>query len=115
MKNLLLTLEQRFQTDESFQRLLQNYTRALKEEHWQFLLYVIESVKAEMREDLLSQRFTKLEAVEKDVQQRAYYNIRQVLDFLSNPQAWLTQKKWKRDRLTKLFNRPKSEKAAESS
>lgn len=107
MKNLLVGIETRFKEDESFQRLLLNYVRATKTENWQFLLYAIESIKMEMREDLLSKRFTKLDATEKDVQQRAYYNIRQVLDFLSNPLTWIQEKeaKWKR-----FLTRPKGKK-----
>lgn len=111
MKNLLKTIEDRFQGDDAFQRLLLNYSRAMKSEDWQFFLYAIEAVKAEMREDLLSQRFTTLDAVEKDVQQRAYYNIRQVLDFLANPNEWIIKKDIKRKRF-KLFNaRPESKKS----
>lgn len=96
MKNLLANIEARFKADDSFQRLLLNYSRAMQTPDWQFFLYAIESVKMEMHGDLLSSRFTKLDAVEKDVQQRAYYNIRQVLDFLSNPNSWLLKKEAKR-------------------
>jgi len=96
MKNFLLTIEERFKADERFQSLLQNYSRAMKTEEWQFFLYAIESVKMEIRDDILSTRFTKLDSVEKDVQQRAYYNIRQVLDFLSDPKQWIVKKEMKR-------------------
>lgn len=111
MKNLMANLEARFHADDSFQRLLLNYSRAMKSEDWQFFLYAIESVKMEMQSDLLSLRFTKLDSVEKDVQQRAYYNIRQVLDFLSNPQSWIAKKEMKKSRF-KIFNRPESKQQA---
>ena len=115
MKNLLANIEARFKADDSFQRLLLNYSRAMKTEDWQFFLYAIESVKAEMQGDLLSSRFTKLDSVEKDVQQRAYYNIRQVLDFLSNPQTWLIKKEAKRKKFldfNKFLNRPEGKQQA---
>lgn len=106
MKGLLNSIEQRFKQDDGFQRLLLNYSRAIKTEDWQFFLYAIESVKMEMREDLLSKRFTELDAVEKDVQQRAYYSIKQVLDFLSNPQSWLVKKKMRMEKFKNYLTRP---------
>ena len=115
MKNLLANIEARFKADESFQRLLLNYSRAMKTEDWQFFLYAIESVKMEMHGDLLSSRFTKLDAVEKDVQQRAYYNIRQVLDFLSDPKTWIVKKEAKRKKFldfNKFIKRPDSKQQA---
>jgi hypothetical protein len=55
-----------------------------------------------MAQDMLSAKHTKLSDVEKDVVQRTYYNINQMIAFLLEPYKWVSkQYKWKQN-LTQL-------------
>lgn len=78
--------------NEEFCRRLDNYARVLKSEEWKFVRDVFMSVKGEMALDMLSSKFTELNAQEKDVRQRAYFEINTMLDFLSDPKGWVRRK-----------------------
>jgi len=91
MKNLTAQFVKYLDNDE-FKRRLDNYARALKEEHWTFVRDVFLSVKGEMLTDMLSYRFTTLNEHEKDATQKAYYQIGEILDFLSEPKLWVKRK-----------------------
>jgi len=45
-----------------------------------------------MANDMFSRNYTALDQSEKDVVQRTYYNVGQILDFLSNPLPWVQKK-----------------------
>jgi len=91
MKNLTAQFVKYLDNDE-FKRRLDNYARALKEEHWTFVRDVFLSVKGEMLTDMLSYRFTTLNEHEKDATQKAYYQIGEILDFLADPKNWVRRK-----------------------
>jgi hypothetical protein len=92
MKSLLNTIIELFQTNEDFQRKLMYYQKAMRSDEWAFMRDVILTVKGQMAADMFSQSHTRLGADEKDVIQRTYYNINNILTFLQEPEKWLKRK-----------------------
>ena len=85
MKDLLKQFIVLFDTYEEYQRRLDAYDRILKTEEWKFIRDTFLTIKAAMVTDMLSNKHTNLEEHDKDVAQRTYYNVNQILDFLSEP------------------------------
>ena len=92
MRNLVRIFEKLFNTNDEFARRANNYTRALKTEEWRFLNDAIQLIQGQMAIDMFSKKHTELTETEKDVVQKTYYNINQILDFLSNPQGWINRR-----------------------
>jgi len=92
MKNLVSIFEKLFNSDDGFSRKAQHYTRAMQTEEWRFLVDAIRLIQGQMAVDMFSKQHTKLTEAEKDVVQKTYYNINQILDFLVNPQAWINRR-----------------------
>lgn len=78
--------------DPEFQRRLAHYERILKSKEWEFVQDTFLVIKSRMLSDMLSREFTNLGNTEKDVQQRVYYHLHQVMEFLSNPTKWIRYK-----------------------
>ena len=91
MKNLLNQFI-KLCDNEEFQRRMVAYERVLKTKQWEFVRDVLLTVKGTMLSDMLSHRFTILDQTEKDVTQRTYHNINEVLEFLSSPAKWIRRK-----------------------
>lgn len=54
------------------------------------------TIRGSIAEEMLSKEFTSLNQAEKDVMQRTYHNIDQMLIFLMNPLRWIAKKsRWK--------------------
>lgn len=67
----------------------------MKTEEWQTFKDILLTVKGGIATDMFSRTFTSLDAEEKDVRQRTYYNIDQMLTFLSSPLKWVHKRsKW---------------------
>jgi len=92
MRNLVTIFEKLFNENDSFARQSQNYTRALKTQEWKFLADAILLIRGQMAQDMFSKKHTELTESEKDVVQKTYYNINQILDFLGNPQGWINRR-----------------------
>lgn len=98
MKNLIKQFSDLFAENEEFQRRLGNYTRALKTEEWKFLRDALFMIRSEMAIHMFSKSYTQLDKVEKDIVQRTYYNINQMVDFLQDPKRWVSKTtKWKQN------------------
>lgn len=93
MKQLLNEFPKLYQSHDEFKRRLEHYQRTIKSDDWQFVRDIILTIKGEIYEQLLSARYTQLPPAEKDIEQRTYYNIIQVLDFLSDPMKWIAKKR----------------------
>ena len=93
MRNLLNSLIQTVDGNEEFQRQLADYERVSKSVQWQFVRDVLLTIKGSILTDMFSQAYTKLDPVEKDVQQRTYYQINQLLEFLMQPTGWISRKR----------------------
>ena len=97
MKDLLKQFIVLFDTYEEYQRRLDAYDRILKTEEWKFIRDTFLTIKAAMVTDMLSNKHTNLEEHDKDVAQRTYYNVNQILDFLSEPKKWIQYRsRWNR-------------------
>lgn len=95
MKNLLAQFIQIYQTDAEFQREINNFQLAIKSHQWKFYKQMLLIIKGIMANDMFSKQFTTLDTKEKDIAQRTYYNIDQILTFLLDPLKWIEKKsKW---------------------
>lgn len=92
MKSLLKDIQDFMENDEGFRQRAKSYTNAMKTEDWKFMSDAIMIVRGIMMKDMFSYHHTNSDAQEKDVVQRTYYNINQILDFLSNPEGWIKKK-----------------------
>jgi len=92
VRNLVSIFEKLFNSNDEFARQAQNYTRALKTSEWKFLNDAIMMIRGQMAQDMFSKKYTDLSETEKDVVQRTYYNINQILDFLVNPHGWINRR-----------------------
>ena len=92
MKDVLQQFVNYFQKSEEFQQRLDTYGRFLLTSDGKFVKDVFMSIKGVILEDMLSNSYTKLEANEKDVQQRAYHEITELMDFLAEPKRWVKQR-----------------------
>lgn len=92
MKYLLKEIQDFMETDDAFRQRAANYTRHMKTQELEFMVLAIQIIKGIMLTDLLSFKHTNSDPYEKDVTQRTYYNINQILDFLSSPEGWFRKK-----------------------
>ena len=106
MKNLLNQFAEYFEKNEEFQRELVDFQRAIKSKQWKFYGRLLMTIKGIMANDMFSRGYTNLSQEEKDVMQRTYYNIDQMLTFLLDPLAWIRKRsKW--SNLTNLIRKEK--------
>lgn len=108
MRNLVNIFEKLFNSNDEFARRAQNYTRVLKTEEWKFLNDAIRLIQGQMAIDMFSKKHTDLNETEKDVVQKTYYNINQILDFLINPQGWINRRTKMKQKLADLSKKQSS-------
>lgn len=93
MKNYLLKdIQDYMEQDDGFRQRAGNYTRAMKTKELEFMQFAIQIIDGVMLKDMLSYRHTNSDPHEKDVAQRTYYHIHEILDFLANPEGWFRKK-----------------------
>jgi len=92
MKYLLKDIQDYMEKDDSFRRKAAYYSVNMKKEELAFMQEAILIIKGIMANDLFSFKHTNSDTYEKDVVQRTYYNINQILDFLANPEGWFRKK-----------------------
>lgn len=92
MRELLGKFTGLFLKDEKFGQSLDSYIRFLGTKDGVFFKTMLQTMMSMMVEDMLSKQYTALEPTEKDVVQRTYYNIYEILLFLSSPTKWITDK-----------------------
>ena len=97
MKSLLNQFVHFYQTDPEFQREINNFQLAIKSSQWKFYKQMLLIIRGIMANNMFSKQFTTLDAKEKDIAQRTYYNIDQILTFLLDPLKWIEKKsKWQK-------------------
>ena len=101
MKNLIQDLLDTYERFDDFKRQLELYHKFVSSEDGRFVYDVFKTSKLAMINELLSARFTKLTAGEKDVQQRVIYQLDQVFDFLMAPLRLVNERKSRR---TAIYN-----------
>lgn len=92
MKDLLTQFVKLAETYEEYRRRLDAYERILKTKEWEFVRDTLLMIRAEMMRDLLSFSHTRLEEREKDVRQRVYYQLNEILDLLLEPRKWIRKR-----------------------
>ena len=92
MRELLGNFTALFIKDEKFRGNLDSYIRFLESRDGVFFRTMLQTMMSMMVDDMLSSRYTQLEAEEKDVEQRAYHQIYEILLFLSSPSKWIREK-----------------------
>ena len=95
MKNLLSDFEDLYVGDEEIRRQIENFDRIQNTPEWKFFKKMLMTIRGVMATEMLSKRHTELDPVEKDVAQRTFYNIGQMLTFFGNPVGWIKYKKGK--------------------
>lgn len=95
IKSLIRQFLEYAERSEDFRRQADYYSKAIKTEEWKFLHTAIHLIMNKMLQHMLSKEFTSLDETEKDVTQRTYYNINQILTFLLDPSLWVRNRsKW---------------------
>jgi hypothetical protein len=92
MRNLINELLDTYNKYDEFKRKLQNYDNYIKSDEGAFVRDVLKTTKLAINVEVFTARFTKLSAVEKDVQQRTFYQLDQMLDFLMAPMRVVNEK-----------------------
>lgn len=93
IRSLLNDLVVLHDENDEFRRRLEGLQRAYETEEWQFVKDCLMTMKGVIITELLSSAHTFQPAEDKDVVQKTYYHIVQVLDFLANPLGWIKAKK----------------------
>jgi hypothetical protein len=108
MKNLVNIFETVFNSNDEFARMALNYDRALNSEDWKFLVNAIHLIKGQMSVDMFSRKYTEMEASDKDVLQKSYYQTMLILEFLMSPKLWIHKRTEYKQRIADLSKRNKS-------
>jgi len=99
VKNLLTNFTVFYNTYDDFQQQVDQFQRAIESKEWAFFREHLLVIKSQMANNLLSKKFTDMSSEDKDVIQKAYYNINQILDYLDSPVKWFK----KRSRLQQVL------------
>lgn len=111
MRNLINQLLDTYERHDEFKRQLENYHNFVQGDEGRFVYDVFKTSKLTMLQELLSWRYTKLTATEKDVQQRTIYQLDQMLEFLMAPMRMVNERKSRR---SAILNPQKSMAAAKT-
>lgn len=87
MKSIIQKLKLKLLSSETDVQNLTKYLDMKQHPGWAVHVALLIEMRNHIMEDMLRERFTKLDAVEKDVRQRAYAQVNDVLEFLINPVA----------------------------
>lgn len=85
MRKHLVKLWQALTRTEAGQQNLRKYHQMTTHEGWKVHQDCLLTLKGLILEELLSRRFTDLKPIEKDIRQRAYADVIEILNFLYDP------------------------------
>lgn len=85
MKSLLREIFDGYKNNDEIKRQLENYARFIELPEGKFIKDTFLIIKGTILNTMLSASYTRLDQTEKDVMQRTFYNIDQMLDFLISP------------------------------
>lgn len=92
MHKFLNDLAKAYQSDDEFKSRIDRFQHALKSEEWRFFITLVMAMKNHMAVDMFTDHYTKLPPDEKDVIQRTYANMNDVLDFFMSPLNYFKKK-----------------------
>ena len=104
MKSLLRDIFDAHKQNDEFKRQLENYARYIELPEGRFVKDTFTVIKGTILLTMLSSSYTKLDPTEKDVMQRTFFNITQMLDFLLAPVKSVQKKESKLQNLTNQRN-----------
>ena len=92
MQKFLSEIAKAYQNDDGFKGRMDKFQHALKTEEWRFFIMLCMSMKNHMATGMFKPEFTKLSAEEKDIVQRTFANMNELLDFFMGPLGWFQKK-----------------------
>jgi hypothetical protein len=92
VKNLISELISTYNQYDEFKRKLQNYHNYVTSPEGEFVRDVFKTTKLAIITEVFTARYTKQSAEDKDVQQRTFYQLDQMLDFLMAPMRVVNEK-----------------------
>ena len=85
MRKFVMEIAKQCVSDDAFVQNFRQFLDMRSDPSWQAFVRLLHTVQGLMATELLSDRFAKEDALEKDIKQRTYANIRHFLEFLENP------------------------------
>jgi len=80
-------------SDEEYKRKFASLERAMTGPDWKTVVEILWMVKNNMASELLTDnKLTELSAAEKDIVQRVYHEVNEIVDFLTSPSKWVKRK-----------------------
>ena len=110
IKKLLKKLSRDFYSSESVEGTVSSYKEMMRSKGWEIHSNLLYTLMTMIANDMLSERFTKLDQEEKDLQQRTYAHIDAICRFLLNPTQHVEQVN-QLVKLNKAFEIPKNNEA----
>lgn len=104
MKSLLRDIFDAHKQNDEFKRQLENYARYISLPEGMFVKDFFTVIKGTILLTMLSAAYTRLDPTEKDVMQRTFFNITQMLDFLLAPVKSVQKKESRLQNLTSQRN-----------
>ena len=92
MQKFLSQLAKSYQSDDEFKGRMDKFQRALKSEEWRFFIMLCMAMKNHMATGMFKPEYTKLPANEKDIIQRSFAQVNEMLDFFMGPLSWFQKK-----------------------
>ena len=92
MRNLTNQFIEISTNSEQFRKRRDAYERLMKTNEFSFFKDVLLMIRGTILTRMLSYEFTNLDEKEKDVQQRTYYNLNEIINFLMTPTDWVKRK-----------------------
>lgn len=78
---------------EEYQQKLVELDRIVKTKEWATVVQILWNIKNKMASDLVgSIKVTNLDPTEKDIVQRVYHEVNEMIDFLTRPLNWVNRK-----------------------
>jgi hypothetical protein len=92
MRKFLNELAKAYEADDEFRGKMDKFQRVLKSEEWRFFVTLCMAMKNHMATGMFKPEYTKLPAEEKDIVQRTFANMNEMLDFFLSPVGWFKRK-----------------------
>ncbi len=85
MQRLIKEVAKLYATDDAALQGFQKFYRLRQQDGWVEFVRMMHVIRGFMGTELFSKRYTKLDQTEKDIRQRVFAGINQLLEFLENP------------------------------
>ena len=92
MQKFLNEIAKSYKADDGFKGRMDKFQAVLKTEEWRFFIMLCMAMKNHMATGMFKPEYTKLPAEEKDIVQRTFANMNEMLDFFMGPLGWFQKK-----------------------